>query len=131
MNTANILDNIREKDINNAIKIIKDEFDRNKSVISDLRKENAMLKSEAYKDEELQKMKSELDEMRNDYNLGFPISKEEHKQIKNWMTEHNKCHSNSGAIGGGYTYCFTPTSIGIIGTVKCTCGSEFTFRELS
>lgn len=130
MNTANILDNIREKDINNAIKIIKDEFDRNKSVISDLREENARLKSASYKDEELQKMKTELEEMRNNYNRGFPISEEEHDQIKSWMTEHNKCHSNSGAIGGGYTYCFTPTSIGIIGTVKCTCGSEFTFREL-
>lgn len=38
MNNINILDVIREKDINNAIKIIKDEFDRNKRIISDLRK---------------------------------------------------------------------------------------------
>lgn len=131
MNNTNILDVIREKDINNAIKIIKDEFDRNKSIISDLREENARLKSASYKDEELQKMKTELEEMRNNYNRGFPISEEEHAQIKSWMNNHNKYHSDSGAIGGGYTYCFIPTSIGTIGTVKCACGAEFTFRELS
>ena len=93
MNNVNILDVIREKDVNNAIKIINDEIDRNKRIISNLREENAILKSEAYKNEELQKMKSELDEMRNNYNRGFPISEEEHAQIKSWMTEHNKYHS--------------------------------------
>ena len=130
--TANILDTIREKDVDRAIKTIKDELDRNKRMISDLREENTKLKYAAYQDEELQKMKTELEETRKDYNRGFPISEEEHKHIKAWMTEHEKRHSNySGAIGGGYTYCFIPTSIGIIGTVKCTCGAEFTFRELS
>ena len=129
--TINILDTIRDKDVDKAIKTIEDELDRNKRMISDLREENTRLKSASYKNEELQKMKTELEEMRKDYNLGFPISEEEHKQIKSWMTEHKKCQSNSGAIGGGYEYCFIPTSIGIIGTVKCTCGAEFTFRELS
>ena len=130
--TMNILDTIREKDIDKAIKTIKDEIDRNKRMVSDLREENTKLKSAAYQDEELQKMKTELEEMRKDYNRGFPISEKEHKHIELWMTEHNKCSGdNSGAIGGGYEYCFIPTSIGIIGTVKCTCGAEFTFRELS
>lgn len=129
--TINILDTIREKDVDRAIKTIKDEFDSNKRMISDLREENARLKSSAYKDEELQKMKSKLEEMREDYNRGFPISEEEHKQIKDWMIEHKKCQSNLGTIGGGYEYYFIPTSIGIIGTVKCSCGSKFTFRGLS
>ena len=35
-----------------------------------------------------------------------------------------------GAIGGGMTYIFTPTSIGTVCKVKCSCGEEFCFREL-
>ncbi len=30
----------------------------------------------------------------------------------------------TGAIGGQYTYLFTPTSIGVVVRVKCACGAE-------
>lgn len=57
----------------------------------------------------------------------FTVSKEEEKKIRAWMKEQDKkvaerqnnigvfkgC-ANYGAIGGGYTYCFTPTGIGMI-----------------
>jgi hypothetical protein len=29
-----------------------------------------------------------------------------------------------GAIGGAYTWCFTPTGIGVACTVKCACGDK-------
>lgn len=35
-----------------------------------------------------------------------------------------------GTIGGSYTYKFTPTSIGVFGTVECSCGERFDFSEL-
>ena len=31
-----------------------------------------------------------------------------------------------GAIAGGRTYCFTPTSIGMFISVKCCCNASFT-----
>jgi len=71
------------------------------------------------------------------------LTEEEITQIENWNKRHDRacpiltknpskyynkhqdCFSPYGAIGGGRTYCFTPTSIGTIITVKCTCGEEF------
>ena len=38
---------------------------------------------------------------------------------------------NFGAIGGAFTYKFTPTSIGITGEVIAPNGESFTFKELS
>jgi len=63
------------------------------------------------------------------------LNDEEITQIENWNVEHDKkCpilnrkvaeyKSPYGAIGGGRTYCFTPTSIGTIITVECACGEE-------
>lgn len=96
------------------------------------------LENENWKDEELQKMKKEYTEMKEDYFRGFPISKEESERIYAWIKEHEeKKHSRKrmnyprgGAIGGCYTYYFTPTSIGVFGTIKCNCGEEFTFQEI-
>nr|DAG04561.1 MAG TPA: hypothetical protein [Siphoviridae sp. ctDXu9] len=34
-----------------------------------------------------------------------------------------------GCIGGSLTWCFTPTSIGTIGEVICSCGEKFTFQN--
>lgn len=100
-----------------------------------LRKENERLKSEAYKDEELAKMKKEYDEMKEDYYRGFPISKKEDEKIKKWIekqTEGEDLKTKAGgAIGGRFTYKFYCTSIGTIGVVKDgNTGEEFTFRDL-
>ena len=94
-----------------------------------LRKENERLKSEAYKDEELAKMKKEYDKLSADYYRGFPISEEEQKTIAEWIK--SRPEINEGAIGGRYTYQFTPTSIGVIGTITDTFTKEkFTFQEM-
>lgn len=71
---------------------------------------------------------------------GFPISENEHESIQAWIKNHdeekhgadykNGKYRNSGAIGGAYTYEFTPTSIGTFGRVRCSCGRCFDFREL-
>ena len=58
--------------------------------------ENARLKDEHYKDEELQAMKAKMeeaiaqkDEIWNDCFRGFPISESEQAQINNWMKKHD------------------------------------------
>lgn len=63
------------------------------------------------------------------------ILQEENKIITEWIKKHNlKKHGSEtvycGAIGGGMTYIFTPTSIGTVGKIRCSCGEEFCFRNL-
>lgn len=69
-----------------------------------LEEENKRLKSESYKDEELSKMRSELESMKSSYFRGFPISEKEEKKINDWKKEIcDKYPSNAGIIGGTFT----------------------------
>ena len=114
-------------------KVFQELYDHYCSVVNTneyLQKENERLKSESYKDEELSKMKEKYEKMKKAYFLGFPISEEEDKKIKEWIEK--RPEFNEGAIGGRYTYQFTPTSIGVIGTIiDGMTGEKFTFQELS
>lgn len=137
----NLLDSLMERKIDEAFSIIQQNIERLKQENQMLRKENNELHDEAYKDNELIKMKKELDSFKREYYRGFPISKEEQKQIEEWKEKHevevHNCHTlddrlrRSGTIGGSYTYEFIPTSIGTVGTIKCNCGAKFTFCELT
>lgn len=112
--------------------VLQEVYDHYRSVVLSndyLLKENERLKGEAYKDEELAKMKEQYEKMKADYHRGFGISEAEDKKIKEWME--TLPDANTGAIGGRFTYQFICTSIGDIGTVKdSVTGKEFTFRDL-
>ena len=97
-----------------------------------LKKEIEKVKSEKYADEELSKLKSEYDKMKSDYYRGFPISEEEDKNIKEWIkNQQEKNPGIGGAAGGRFTYKFTPTGLGTVGTIiDGFTGDEFTFQEL-
>ena len=64
----------------------------------------------------------------------FSIHPEEANRILAWEEKHIKeKHNGNGhvdAIGGHFSYEFTPTSLGDIGVVKCSCGAEFCFRDI-
>lgn len=96
--------------------------------VESLKKENAELKSEHYKDEQLSNMKDKLNRMKKDYYRGFPISEEEEAQINKFQDKYRKYY---GAIGGAFTYKFTPTSIGVIGEVIAPNSESFVFKDLS
>lgn len=127
-------------DVVKALDAIKREFDAQNSRIIYLQNENKRLKEEHYKDEELKRMKENLERVRADMRRGFSISEEEDKRIEEWQKKHDaEVHGlktltdrvrAGGCIGGRYTYYFTATSIGVIGTVKCNCGAKFTFQDL-
>lgn len=127
-------------ELDEALRAIKVRNMHDQDRIRRLESENKKLKEENYKDEELTAMRVQLEAMRKDYYRGFPISEEEQKNIRNWMDKHDEevhnCHTledkikRGGCIGGTYKYEFVPTSIGTVGTVKCSCGAEFTFQEI-
>ena len=100
--------------------------------VARLRVENQELKSENYKDEELARLKESLnskDELIGKlYGRTFVIDDDEQKKIDEFKAKHN--HGSAGAIGGQYSYTFTPTSIGTIGTITCSCGESFDFSNL-
>ena len=113
-----------EKDIAEAFESIKESILWYKSMADRLREKVNYLESENYKDEELQNMKAQLEKIQEDYRRGFPITKEESDNITKWKknhdaTEHGNVDGYHGAIGGGYTYEFIPTSIGSFGTCFC------------
>ena len=134
-------------DFDDALESIRIEYQSKVDAVSRLSEENKKLKDEAYKDNELSAMKKELSDTKKrfqeqieDYNRGFPVSIEEHVNIEAWRRQHlEKDHGAKtsvermefcGTIGGAFKYEFIPTSIGVIGKVKCSCGAEFTFQEL-
>jgi len=61
----------------------------------------------------------------------FSLTDEQCKLARDFEKNH-KCpikldvfgHKNFGAIGGGFTYSFTPTGLGDIEVVRCACGAE-------
>jgi len=61
----------------------------------------------------------------------FSLTDEQCKLARDFEKNH-KCpierdefgHKNMGAIGGGLTYSFTPTSLGTVETVQCACGAK-------
>ena len=127
-------------DVAEAFQTIQREINLLKYQNKRLSEENSRLKNENYKDEELSKMKTQLEKMQQDYYRGFPISEEEQKSIRKWMDKHDEevHHTRTlgdklklgGCCGGRYTYKFIPTSIGTLGTVKCNCGAEFIFHDI-
>ncbi len=58
--------------------------------------------------------------------MKFNTTKEEDEAADDWMIAHRiKCRmKDTGAIGGRFTFCFTPTGLGTIFVVRCVCGKE-------
>ena len=119
---------------------IVDKVDTYEKRIKYLEEENKKLKDEHYKDSEMQRMEAELKKAKEDLYRGFPISEKEQEKITEWELKHDaEKHGlktskqramGHGCIGGSLTWCFTPTSIGTIGEVICSCGENFTFQDL-
>lgn len=99
-----------------------------------LKAENDRLKSEHYKDEEIQRLQQEVANWKKRVVGSFEINEDERLAIDEWKAKHiqEKHNGNqyAGAIGGRFKYIFTPTSIGEIGEIECSCGEKFCFKDL-
>lgn len=126
--------------VDKCMRMLRYRFDDQKRTVNNLRNKINELTDSQYKDKKLREMKDKLEAMQREYNRGFPITDKEWDAIETWKEKHDRevhglieCNERTGgAIGGRYTFEFIPTTIGIIGTIKCgSCGEKFTFRELT
>ena len=113
------------------VKNVEDGLKKRDEEIARLREENKRLREEAYKDSELQMMKSKCEAMQEELNRGFTISNDEESMINIWVMNHMKNkHQAAGYSNGQFKYEFQEFAEVEIGSVVCTeCGEGFTFRQ--
>lgn len=86
-----------------------------------LREENALLRGEHYKDDELAKLSNQLAEIRRDND--FILSGSAAKKRDEFVANHcDRCESYKKS--GTYSYDFTKTPIADMVYIRCTCGEE-------
>ena len=61
----------------------------------------------------------------------YELGREQEQKAAAWLGEHRKVHAgeDEGAIGGRYTWTFTPTSLGDVVRLQCCCGAEVDLSE--
>ena len=130
-NINEILDKIIRKEDQTPyiIKNVEDGLKKGGEEITRLREENKRLRDEAYKDSELQMMKSKCEAMQEELNRGFPITEDEDTKIREWIEKHlTKRHKL--IVNGRFKYEFQDFAEVSVGSVVCTeCGESFTFRQ--
>jgi hypothetical protein len=57
----------------------------------------------------------------------FDLTAEQHKKYDEWRKEKGEVYV--GAIGGAYTFCFTPTGLGNMVEVKCADGTKLDLTD--
>lgn len=62
--------------------------------------------------------------------MKFELSERQYKLFTELDAKH-ECELKiySGANGGRLAFCFTPTSLGLITTIKCGCGHEYPLTD--
>ena len=62
----------------------------------------------------------------------FELTDEQEAKFQAWRKKKNKKNKGEvyvGAVGGAYTFCFTPTGIGTLVVVKCADETELDLTE--
>lgn len=59
--------------------------------------------------------------------INYQLNDEQENKFREWQK--SKAKVTGSCIGGSYTICFTPTSIGLIVTAKCMDGTELDLTE--
>lgn len=90
-----------------AIKVMSDNKDKQ---IAALKLKLSKIQDEKWKDEELRSLKSRIDELESRF--CFELTQEENRIAGDFIKSYNK--NDFGAIGGAFTYKFTPTGVGTI-----------------
>lgn len=105
--------------------IISEKFQVQERQIEYYKDELRKVQSETYKDETVAKLKEIIIEQERRLLNGFGIWDKEMDKIQDWMKNHN--HKEGSKF---FTYTFCPTAIGTTGTITCSCGESFQFRDI-
>lgn len=116
---------LQDKEDQNCLEKISESLAKKSIRIKYLEEENKKLKDEHYKDDELERLKKEIDRLHADCVRGFPITEGEKKKINAIKEKHKKTCPYCN-----FKYIFESFAIVEFGYVKCTvCGDEFKFYE--
>jgi hypothetical protein len=64
--------------------------------------------------------------------IGYAFTKKQIRQLNKWKKDNNLNFADGGSVvGGAFTYCFTPTSIGTLVVVKHVFGKEINLTDFS
>jgi hypothetical protein len=62
--------------------------------------------------------------------ISYDFNKEQIRKLNKWKRDNNLNFADGGTvIGGAFTYCFTPTSIGTLVVVKHVFGKEIDLTD--
>lgn len=131
---ARLFKSVKEYKTDELVDILTDLADY--IVESEERRDKAIKQLEEFnKDEEIVRLHKQIEQSREraKNTITFSITPEQVEAIRAWKKEHEaESHGGSeyaGAIGGRYTYEFTPTSIGTFGRIRCGCSAKFDFDD--
>jgi hypothetical protein len=117
---------VEVKPIDEICKILKIKFDDLITSESHWREKFLQSQSSTYKDDEIEKLTKEIENLKERLKYGFGVSAEENNAILEWYNKHKKHCENCSLV-----YHFTPTPLGVCGEAVCTkCGEKFTFQDL-
>mgnify|MGYP001576756063 CR=1 FL=1 len=70
-----------------------------------------------------------LEIVMNNFHVTF--TDKERRKLNKFIVKHRKLHKgeSAGAIGGRFTYQFTPTGIGMVNKCGCACGESVDFTD--
>lgn len=112
--------------LDESLTSIKLRFNYLADELEKLKEENKNLKKEHYKDDELCRMKQELNDAKTGLMRGFSISSLEGKIIDDFVSSHYKKHPKKFY----FYYTFKPTELGVFGEITCDCcGETCCFQE--
>lgn len=52
-------------------------------------------------------------------NYNFSLTPQQSEEVNNWLEKHECKQIDAGAIGGAFSYIFTPTGLGVIEKIRC------------
>ena len=114
----------KKEDLEELFRCIEANILTKQKEIDRLREELKRTKDETYKDKELANLKAQNDELWETLRHSYIVEEDEYNKICDWQRkhdeiEHKEMGNHRGAVGGGYSYVFYPTSIGTLWHCEC------------
>lgn len=123
------LQKLVKNDMEKAFEIVIENMESLQKRIIEVEKENEELKSAYYKDEEIRRLKEELEKETDRYLSFTKVTPSVEVKVEEWQEEHVKKYhmknKDGTKIGGAicFQYIFTPTEISTCLEIRCCCKS--------